>query len=72
MYDPKGSAVHLNRRMIHKILKKWNSYENTIMFRVLNINFIGHWKLKKYWQNIYSQYFLEMLYVLRYDMLKET
>ena len=25
-----------------KILQKWNSNENTIMFKVININFSGH------------------------------
>ena len=32
---------------LKKILQKWNSNENTIMFKVININFSGHWKLKK-------------------------
>ena len=41
---------------LKKILQKWNSNENTIMFKVININFSCHWKLKKYWQfNIHSQ-----------------
>ena len=40
---------------LKKILQKWTSNENTIMFKVININFSGHWKLKKYWQNIHYQ-----------------
>ena len=40
---------------LKKILQKRNSNENTIMFKVININFSGHWKFKKYWQNIHSQ-----------------
>ena len=53
--DPKDSAGLWNGRRTQKILQKWNSNENTIMFKVININFSGHWKLKKYWQNIHSQ-----------------
>ena len=30
-----------------KILQKWNSNENTIMFKIININFNGHWKIKE-------------------------
>ena len=39
-----------------------NSFENSNTFKIININFSGHWKLKKYWQNIYSQWFLGILY----------
>ena len=49
---------------LKEILKKWNFNENTIMFKVINIYFSGHWKLKKYWQNIHSQSFLGILYIL--------
>ena len=41
-------------RGLKKFLQKWNSNENTIMFKVININFSGHRKLKKYWQTIHS------------------
>ena len=40
--DPKDSAWHWNERRTQKILQKWNPNENTIMFKVININFSGH------------------------------
>ena len=53
--DPKDSAWYWNGRRSRKNLQKWNFNENTITLKVIKINFSGHWKLKKNWQNIYSR-----------------